>query len=219
MSYLSYADLGGVAGFGPVVADKDEELFHGAWESRVLALTVAMGATGSWTLDMSRSARETLPHYRQLSYYEIWLTALEKLLLAKGLVRQEELATGRMLESPAAIRRVLRSDQVGAVLAKGAPTAREPVGEARFHCGERVHTHKEMAPGHTRLPGYLRGKIGVIERVHGAHVFPDASARGQRESPEWLYTVAFDATELWGPSADAGHRVSFEAWQPYLESV
>jgi nitrile hydratase len=219
MSYVSHADLGGVAGFGPVVAEDGDELFHGAWESRALALTVAMGATGSWNLDMSRSARETLPHYRHLSYYEIWLAALEKLLLAKGLVTEEELATGRMLESPAAIRRVLRADQVGALLAKGAPTAREPVGEARFHCGERVRTRKEMAPGHSRLPGYLRGKIGVIERVHGAHVFPDANAQGQGESPEWLYTVAFDATELWGSGADAGHRVSFEAWQPYLESV
>ncbi len=219
MSYLSHADLGGAAGFGPVAVDEGEELFHGAWESRVLALTVAMGATGGWNLDMSRSARETLPHYRHLSYYEIWLAALEKLLLAKGLVTKEELATGCMLESAAPIRPVLRSDQVGAVLAHGAPTAREPVGEARFRCGERVRTRKEMAPGHTRLPGYLRGKIGVIERVHGAHVFPDASVRGQGENPEWLYTVAFDATELWGASADAGHRVSFDAWQPYLESA
>jgi nitrile hydratase len=219
MSYVSHADLGGVAGFGPVAANEGDELFHDAWESRALALTLAMGATDSWNLDMSRSARETLPHYRHLSYYEIWLAALEKLLLAQALVTEEELATGRMLQSPAAIRRVLRADQVGALLAKGAPTAREPVGAARFHCGERVRTRKDTAPGHTRLPGYLRGKIGVIERVHGAHVFADASAQGRGESPEWLYTVAFDATELWGPSAEAAHRVSFEAWQPYLESA
>jgi nitrile hydratase subunit beta len=219
MSYVSYADLGGVRGFGPVAAEEGGELFHGAWESRVLALTLAMGATGSWNIDMSRSARETLPRYRQLGYYEIWLAGLEKQLLAKGLVTQEELAKGRLLESPAAVRRVLRADQVGAVLAKGAPTERAPVSAARFRCGDRVRAGVVPASHHTRLPGYLRGKIGVIERVHGAHVFADANAQGHGETPEWLYTVAFDAAELWGPGTDAGHRVSFEAWQPYLESA
>lgn len=219
MPYVSQADLGGMGSFGAVPTDEGNELFHGEWESRVFALTLAMGATGSWNIDMSRSVRETLPQYRQLSYYEIWLAGLEKLLLAKGLVRQEELAAERMLDPPAAIRRVLRADQVGAVLAEGAPTAREAVNEARFRCGDRVRTRKEEAARHTRLPGYLRGKLGLIERVHGAHVFADANAQGHGESPEWLYTVAFDATELWGPGADAGQRVSFDAWQPYLESA
>jgi nitrile hydratase subunit beta len=219
MPYVNHADLGGVSGFGAVIANEGNEPFHGDWEARVLALTVAMGATGSWNLDMSRSARETLPQYRQLSYYEIWLAALEKMVFAKGLVQQEELAAGRRLKPSGAIRglQALRADQVLTVLANGVPTAREPVTEARFRCGERVHTRREAASHHTRLPGYLRGKTGVIERVHGAHVFADDNAQGKGENPEWLYTVAFDATELWGPGADAGHRVSFEAWQPYLE--
>jgi nitrile hydratase subunit beta len=219
MPYVSHADLGGLSSFGAVTADEGNKLVHGEWESRVLALTWAMGATDSWNIDMSRSARETLPQYRQLSYYEIWLAGLEKMLLAKGLVRQEELAAARMLDPPAAIRRVMRADQVGAILAKGAPTAREAVNEARFRCGDSVRTRAIPVPHHTRLPGYLRGKIGLIERVHGAHVFADANAQGHGESPEWLYTVAFDAAELWGPCSDAGHRVSFDAWQPYLESA
>jgi nitrile hydratase subunit beta len=219
MSYVNHADLGGESGFGPVAHDNGEALPEAPWESRVLALTVAMGATGSWNLDMSRSLRETLPRYRQLSYYEKWLAGLEKLMLAKGLVTQEELATGKVLVPPVAIRRVLHADQVRAVLAKGAPTAREPVAEARFHCGDQVRTRNEEVSHHTRLPGYLRGKTGVIERVHGAHVFADANAQGHGECPAWLYTVVFEATELWGPGADARHRVSFEAWQPYLESA
>jgi nitrile hydratase beta subunit len=217
MPYVNHADLGGVSGFGAVIANQGNGPFHGHWEARVLALTVAMGATGSWNLDMSRSARETLPRYRKLSYYEIWLAALEKLLLAKQLVLQEELAKGRRLKPPAPIRRVLRADEVPALLATGEPTAREPLGNARFRRGDRVRTRKAGASHHTRLPGYLRGKTGVIERVHGAHVFADVNAQGSGENPEWLYTVAFNATELWGPGAEPGHRVSFEAWQPYLE--
>ena len=35
-------DMGGVMGFGPVVAEKNEPVFHGRWEERVLAMTIAM---------------------------------------------------------------------------------------------------------------------------------------------------------------------------------
>ncbi|MDE2360671.1 MAG: nitrile hydratase subunit beta, partial [Betaproteobacteria bacterium] len=80
MSYASHADLGGKRGCGAVVPEREGELFHEAWEPRALALTLAMGATGAWNLDMSRAARETLPDYAELSYYRIWLAALEKLL-------------------------------------------------------------------------------------------------------------------------------------------
>ena len=219
MPYLSHADLGGAEGFGPVVIDVGDGPFHGTWEARVHALTLAMGATGSWNLDMTRCAREALPQYNQLSYYEKWLAGLEKLLLAKGLVTREEISTGRMLEPAAAIRRVLRADQVRTVLAKGAPTAREPPSEAMFQRGGKVRTRSHGVSHHTRLPGYLRGQIGLIERVHGAHIFADAHSQGLGENPEWLYTVTFDATSLWGPQARAGDSVSFDAWQPYLESA
>jgi nitrile hydratase beta subunit len=217
MSYVSLADLGGLGGFGPVVMDDGDGPFHGAWESSVHALTLAMGATDCWNLDMTRSVRETLPQYRELSYYEKWLAGLEAQLLAKGLVTRDELAIGKMLGPPAAIRRVLHADQVQAVLAKGAPTTREPGSAARFLRGDLVRTRADGAPHHTRLPGYLRGKTGLIERVHGVHVFADTNAQGIGENPEWLYAVAFDAAELWGDQAEAGHRVSFDAWEPYLE--
>ena len=71
-------------------------------------------------------------------------------------------------------------------------------------------------PHHTRLPGYVRGKQGVIERAHGAHVFADAHATGRGELPQWLYTVVFDGTELWG-AGSTGLRISVDAWEPYLE--
>ena len=72
---------------------------------------------------------------------------------------------------------------------------------------------------HTRLPGYARGKLGRIERVHGAHVFADANARGLGEQPQWLYSVAFDGTELWGAGAAPGLVVAIDAWEPYLEAA
>jgi nitrile hydratase subunit beta len=219
MPYVSHADIGGRSGFGPVVPEPEGAMFHATWEPRVHALTVALGATGSWNLDMTRSARETLPDYPNLTYYEVWLGGLEKLLIEKSLVTPDELTAGRARHTPAPIGRVLEADQVAAVLAKGAPTERAPAGPARFRLGQRVRTLATPAEHHTRLPGYVRGKTGVIERVLGVHVFADVHAQGLGEDPQWLYTVVFEAAELWGSEAKPGHSVSVDAWQPYLEAA
>ena len=53
-------DLGGMMGFGRIDREADEPWFHADWERRALGLTLAMGATGQWTIDMSRAARESL---------------------------------------------------------------------------------------------------------------------------------------------------------------
>ncbi|HEY5379774.1 MAG TPA: SH3-like domain-containing protein, partial [Pseudolabrys sp.] len=69
----------------------------------------------------------------------------------------------------------------------------------------------------TRLPRYVRGHVGEIERVIGCHVFPDSNANGTGENPQWLYTVRFDGCELWGAQGDPTSTVSIDAWEPYLE--
>jgi nitrile hydratase beta subunit len=220
MSYHSNADLGGEAGHGAVHPEAEGELFHAAWEPRVLALTVAMGATGLWNLDMSRAARETLADYRELRYYQIWLEGLEKLLLQTGAAHADEIAQGRMLRAAVPTPRVLRADGVAAVLARGGPTSRQPPGPARYALGQPVRTTSAIPQHHTRLPAYARGKRGVIERVHGAHVFADTHARGLGEQPQWLYTVTFDEQELWGADVPRQQSaVSVDAWEPYLESA
>ena len=217
MTYRSHADLGGESGYGRVVPEPEGELFHAGWEPQALALTLAMGATGAWNLDMGRSARETLPDYARLSYYAIWVEALEKMLIDRDLVGKDEVAAGRMLHPPRMVARVLRAGDVPAALAKGAPTQRMATTPARFAVGEEVRTLRKAVPHHTRLPGYVRGKIGRIERMHGAHVFPDTHAQGLGEQPQWLYTVVFDGRELWGDDAARGLSVSIDAWEPYLE--
>jgi nitrile hydratase len=219
MSYLSRADLGGQPGHGRVTPEAEGELFHAGWEPRALALTLAMGATGSWNIDMSRSARETLPDYARLSYYQIWLAGLEKLLTERRLAGADELTAGHALHPAAPVARVLQAVDVPAALAKGTATARPAAAPARFHVGQRVRS-RDPAPGHhTRLPAYASGKQGVIDHVHGTHVFADTHAQGLGEQPQWLYTVVFDGAELWGADAAAGLTVSVDAWEPYLEAV
>jgi nitrile hydratase len=212
-------DMGGMMGFGPVVPERNEPVFHSAWERRAFALTLAMAAPGGWNLDQSRAARESLhpAQYLAKSYYEIWIAGLEKLMTERGLVMPDEIAAGRSLHPPKPVPRVLTPDRVATTLRKGGPTERPATAPPRFQVGLRVRARNMHPAGHTRLPRYVRGHAGAVTHVHGAHVFPDAHAAGQGESPQWLYTVRFAARELWGEAADPTGSVSVDAWESYLE--
>ena len=221
-------DMGGLHGFGPVQLEPHEPLFHAPWERRALGLTLAMGATGQWNIDQSRSARESLPPatYLGSTYYRIWILALERLMARRGLVTEGELATGRARTPalPAALARVLRAEQVDAALKRGTPTERPATAPARFAAGDRVRALNRHPASHTRLPRYVRGHVGTVVLVHGAHVFADRHAASPPgapfdDAPQWLYTVAFDGGELWGPDAEPGTQVSVDAWESYLEQA
>jgi nitrile hydratase subunit beta len=215
-------DLGGMMGFGPVVAEQNEPLFHAPWERKALTLTLAAGACGEWNIDISRHARETLPppQYLTKSYYDIWVSGLEKLLAHAGMVSAEERAAGKALTPPRALRRsALAPEAVEALLTRAVPYTRPAPQPARFAEGARVRMRVMHPRTHTRLPRYARGKAGVIEAVRGCFVFPDSHAHGKGEDPQWCYTVRFEGRELWGAEADAALSVSIDAWEPYIESV
>jgi nitrile hydratase subunit beta len=212
-------DMGGAHGFGPVEPEPDEPVFHAEWEGRAFAMAVAMGMAGEWNLDASRFARESLPPARYLSgtYYEVWLAALERQLADAGLVAPEEVAAGRSLREPRPLARTLAAPEVAETLGRGGPTSREAPRPARFAAGDRVRARNLNPPTHTRLPRYVRGHVGTVDRVHGCQVFPDTNAHGLGEDPQWLYAVRFDARELWGEHAEPGLTVSVDAFEPYLE--
>ena len=212
-------DMGGMQNFGPVAPEAHEPTFHHQWERRAFALTLAMGASGAWNIDQSRSARESLPPatYLASSYYRIWIEGLAKLMLERGLVDARELADGRSHAMPRPLPRVLAASDVAHVLATGAPTEREATRPARFRVGDRVRTKLINPTSHTRLPRYVRGKAGTITAVHGVHVFADASALGRRDA-EWLYNVRFEGRELWGADGTAS-AVHVDCWEPHLESA
>ncbi|MDB5503402.1 MAG: Nitrile hydratase subunit beta [Tardiphaga sp.] len=211
-------DMGGVAGFGPVQPEPNEPVFHAEWERRVFALTMAMSRPGQWNIDMSRFARENRPKpdYLSKSYFQIWLAGIEKLMAERGLVAPEEIEAGKAL-LPRRDVPVLKADEVAAVLRRGGPSVRETTQPARFAVGDRVRMKTIDPPTHTRLPRYVRGHLGVIELLHGTHVFPDSNAMGKGEDPQWLYTVGFDGRELWGEDGDPALTVSVDAWDSYLE--
>ena len=213
-------DMGGMHGFGAVEAEAGEPVFHAPWEGRVLALSRAMGHLRLWTIDAARFARETLPPgvYLTSSYYRKWVLGLEKQCVELGLVGTDELAAGHALHEAKPVRPKLTAAGVPATLSRG-DFERPPQRPAKFAAGARVLTRNINPSGHTRLPRYARGRHGVIETIRGCHVFPDAAAPGNSDEVHWLYTVAFEARELWGEGADPALTVSIDAFEPYLQAA
>jgi len=214
-------DMGGVMGFGPVVAEKNEPVFHFEWERRVRAITMAMGAPMGSNIDQGRFAREdrSPSDYLSKTYYELWFAGLTRMLLDRDLVTGEELRAGRSIDPAKPVPRLLKAEDVAPVLAKGRSykrTIREP---ARFKTGDRVRARNMHPTGHTRIPRYVRGHIGIVTHVYGAHVFPDSNAAGLGEAPQWLYNIRFTGRELWGEAADPAVTVSVDAWESYLEPI
>ena len=211
-------DLGGRGGFGPVVAEENEPVFHADWEARALGLTLCAGILGHWTLDESRHARECLSpsFYLSANYYNIWLTALENLLETHGEVSASERAAGQPAAPGLRPERKLNAEDVFAVLSKGGPVDRETTTEPKFAVGDTVTTMDRRVTGHTRLPGYAMGRRGTVTGVRGFHVYPDANAHGHGDAGTWLYAVTFTGEELWGDGAEPGTEVTVDAFEPYL---
>jgi nitrile hydratase len=214
-------DMGGAKGFGPVVPEPNEPVFHGDWERRAFALTVAMARPGGWNIDMSRFARENRPpeDYLSKSYFQIWLAGLETLMIERGLVTREEIEAGKVLLPPKPGVTPIAPTEVTPAIRRGGATEREAKRPAMFAVGETVRMKDIHPVTHTRLPQYVRGRLGTIELNHGCHVFPDTNSLGKGEDPQWLYTVRFDGPELWGKDADPTLSVSVDAWESYLERV
>ena len=212
-------DMGGMHGFGKVEPENDEPVFHAAWEGRCLALNRAMGAIGGWSIDEGRAGIEALPPdvYLALSYYGKWALRLENMVVQRGLADADELAAGRALHATKPLRKLGVTD-VAKTLSRGS-FGRPAAAPARFTVGDRVRAKNIHPPTHTRLPRYVRGHVGIIEAIRGCHVFPDSTAIGGGENPQWLYTVVFDSRELWGEVADPTLKVSVEAFEPYLEAA
>ena len=128
---------------------------------------------------------------------------------------QAELASGSADPAPAHPRQ-LTADRVAGALAKGGPCDRAITTAPVFAAGDRVRLQNRHPQGHTRIPGYARGKLGRIIAVHGGFVLPDSSAHGD-DRAERLYTVEFDGTELWGADAEPGTQITIDAWESYLD--
>ena len=216
-------DLGGMHGFGPVEADPAERGFHARWEAHVVACMHAGLAWPLFNIDEFRHSRERLEpvRYLEASYFEQWLESMCQLLVEKGVLSREELeARTRFFQAHP------ESDASTAVTPRE-PPPRAGVGKEtfrravsvppRFRPGDWVRTRNIHPAGHTRLPRYARGRRGVIASAQGAWVFADTNAHDLGESPQHLYSVRFEGSELCGDSAEARAAVYLDLWESYLD--
>jgi nitrile hydratase len=217
-------DLGGMHGFGPVVREQDEPVFHSEWEKRVFAMMLTAFGRRVYNVDEFRRAIERMPPagYLAASYYEKWLHALEALLVEKGVVTREELASGHAA-APAPAQAAESPDDgegnggVESFDSSAVKLRFDKSYKPGFKVGDRVVARNFNPEHHTRLPRYARGKRGVIRYDHGVFVFPDTHAHGQGGKPQHVYTVAFEARELWGPDQNQRAPVYLDCWEDYLE--
>jgi nitrile hydratase len=220
-------DLGGMHGFGPVVLEPDEPVFHAEWERRAFALTLAMGAWGRWNLDMSRSAREQMPpaEYLATSYYEHWVWGLTWLLARHGFLARTDVEPGVQEGAGPGSRPVeplpgaLRLDGVSRLLRNRRAARLDDPVPPKFKAGDGVVARNTNPAGHTRIPRYVRGRRGVIDRDHGVFIFPDTHAAGRGRKPQHVYSVRFAARELWGPDGHPRDAIYVDLWDDYLDAV
>lgn len=215
-------DMGGMHGFGPIVREANEPLFHARWEGRARAMAVLTMAQGYFNLDAFRYGIERMApaEYLRAPYFERWLTTVEHNLIAQGFVSSDELNARAELFRDHPDRPMPRPPDPSRMNDPREPASSDfsrPGAPPRFAVGDAVLTRNVHPAGHTRLPRYARGKRGVVVRSYGAQVFPDTNALGLGEQPQPLYTVSFDGRELWGESAEPRQTVSLELWESYLQ--
>lgn len=218
-------DLGGMHGFGAIEREADEPVFHEAWEGRVYGIvTTIREEHDAYAPYGSRHYIENIPPARYLaaSYYEKWMLALEAALLHSGLLAADELdararyysdnpnAAVPRRDDPALAERVRRR------IYSAQRPADPPRAAPRFGVGDAVRARNINPRGHTRLPRYVRGKRGVVERIYGAQAFQDDPPNADA-TPQPVYSVRFEARELWGDAAEPNQSLYIDMWESYLE--
>jgi nitrile hydratase subunit beta len=234
-------DIGGMHGFGPVVREENEPVFHADWEGRTWALWRLARSSRLFNLDEFRRTIERMPPARYLAatYYERWLYALETLLLEKGVVSSAELeavvsgaheagargdgygdttSDSAQTSNADASAGLHRSDQAASPQPRGIALRYDRSYKPRFTAGDKAVARNMNPEGHTRIPRYARGKHGLIRHDWGVFVFPDTHAHGQGANPQHCYSVEFEARELWGPNHLARERIYIDLWEDYLEA-
>ena len=183
-------DLGGRQGFGTVVRQGHSEPFHGEAEIRIAAMWVRLVRHGLYNMDEYRHAIERMEprHYMAASYYERTFTAVATLCVERGLFSAEALCAAAGTDIP-----LSRPSAQGRVGGDELPDIR---------VGDRVRVKNEFVPGHIRMPGYIRGRCGLVVGVSPPYPFPDAHGHGLTSPWQRSFDVQFEARELWPDGAE-----------------
>ena len=211
-------DLGGKQGFGPIDVDEVEVPFHADWEGRMWAIAQC-ARSPDWTIDWWRHVRELIDPVDYLSrpYFDSWAQTHIAAYIDSGGFSLDEIVSSQSATTAVDPQPSPEYEDIfAAIEAQAYRFDRDIEAQPAYQVGDRIFTRQLLPRQHTRLPAYARGKPGVIHAHHGAHVLADASAQGD-EIAQHLYSVVFDASDLWIEAASKKDRVFIDLWESYLD--
>lgn len=220
-------DMGGVEGYGPIPYVPGEPISIGPrWHAVAAAAMFALLRSRRTNIDAHRHRIERIDprQYLPITYWGRWLVAIESAMIDQGITDPSSIAATIRARGHDPAESAAPPPMVPAVALESRdnePTfIRSVPHRPKFAVGDRVRTLTH-APheGHHRLPRYCRGRFGTIARAYPAFTLPDTVAHGRGENPNYLYAVAFEGRELWGPDGDPAQTCHLDLFEPYLEPV
>ena len=231
--------LGGLEGLDPITPEK--RVFVEPWEKTIFAIHTAMMGLSNhlgfkdvptkfkdeWTWADLRKGAEAMPpfDYFRFRYYEKWLGGISGWFVAQGYVTADELEakTKEYLADPTTAKPsggdAKIDAQVRHYLETGDSPKRDLAEPAKFKVGDAVVVRDVPPSEHTRLPGHLRGKPGVIETVYdGAYAYFCSTGPDGLGLPMPSYCVRFDPADLWNELSEPGNGAFYaDLFEVYLE--
>jgi nitrile hydratase len=237
-------NLGGIENLDPI--DFETRVFVEPWEKRIFGIHVAMMGLSQhldkakpkypmaqvptafkdeWTWADLRKGAEAMPpfDYFKYRYYEKWLGGISSFFVGKGYISADALE-GRTAEYRKSPQAPLPSkpqpaidNQVIRYLREGDSPQHPNVGTPKFKLRDKV-VIKDVPPvDHTRLPGYLRNKVGTVDVV-----YPDSYAYFCSTGPDGIgapmpvYCVRFYPKDIWGDMSEQNTTVYADLFEAYL---
>jgi len=213
-------DLGGRHGFGKIDVEEEEVQFHHPYEARVRSIVNAMTQAPDWSIDWFRHCRELIEpaDYLTRPYFDQWAQTYGAMLVNSGWATIDELATGKSAAPVEGLPPPVSAERARAAVLKARRFDSEISKKPQYSPSDSVRTITDVTNGHTRLPGYARGRSGTVIAHHGAHIYPDAMAVNEK-CYEHLYTIEFPLQQLWPENTDSTDSVTLDLWETYLEPV
>lgn len=234
-------NLGGLESLDPIKLEK--RVFVEPWEKIIFAIHVAMMGLSKhlelkdvptsfkdeWTwADLRKGAEAMHPFdYFKFRYYEKWLGGISGFFVDKGYITADQLEakTKEYLADPdmptpsAGDGKI--DEQINDYLATGDSPLRRTNDAPKFGVGDEVVVKNVPPSEHTRLPGHLRDRKGVIDTVYdGNYTYFCSTGPDGLGEPMPSYCVKFDPKELWNEMAEDGANSFYaDLFETYLEAA